>query len=645
MEIVKLIKENDVISFDIFDTLIKRSLNKPTDLFKLVEEEYYKKYDKKISFANDRVNSERIARRKTNLEEVSLADIYESFPSSYTKNQKDILKKMEIDYEKLVCRKNNEVYPIFKLAIENNKEIIIVTDMYLPKDIIEEILILNDLNGYEELFVSCNEKVTKYSGNMYGKLLESDFLKGKKILHIGDNIVADIANAKKYGLNTFHIKGSGEGSLRKKILNKLDIQSKEGIYEILLKNFIKNNITNNDFFYKWGYKCLGPMLYGFIKNIEQKSTELGLEHIYFFARDGYLLKEAYNTYYNSDKKIENSYIYVSRKALVIPTFNEDDSLIFILKKLGIKNNITINSFLSRITNNIDKYKKYVFDEGLKLNDVINIDNEYKVLENLYFKIKNELFKEINENRLLVKEYLIQEGFGKYNNVGIMDLGWRGSLQNSLNKFLNLSNLDVNVYGFYLGLTEAFYKFKDHNMIGQGYLFMKDNKLNENKILGSIGLVELLFTAPHGTTLGYKLNDDGNISPVLDEIEYDNVQEEKIRRIQLGALTFIKDFSNKFGESLSIDQNTLNKNFLQSIARPTIEETNLFGEFLFDDFGKTYLAKPKKIYKYITNPKYGINDFRTSPWKIGYMKRLLRVNLNYFGIYNFLKEIESKKEEK
>ena len=57
--IIKQIEEYDVVSFDIFDTLLKRNIKKPTDVFKYME----KKYNKE-GFFNERIEAEKRARAK-----------------------------------------------------------------------------------------------------------------------------------------------------------------------------------------------------------------------------------------------------------------------------------------------------------------------------------------------------------------------------------------------------------------------------------------------------------------------------------------------------------------------------------------------------------------------------------------------------
>ena len=74
----KIIKKHDIISFDVFDTLIKRNCNSPRDIFYIVEKQYNKLFDEKINdFYQKRVNAESKARLKHfDVEDITIDEIY-----------------------------------------------------------------------------------------------------------------------------------------------------------------------------------------------------------------------------------------------------------------------------------------------------------------------------------------------------------------------------------------------------------------------------------------------------------------------------------------------------------------------------------------------------------------------------------------
>lgn len=645
MELKKLIENNEVISFDIFDTLIKRNISRPTDVFELIEIIYNNRKKSKIDFKNDRILAEKKARGRSYKEDITLDEVYNSFSNLYDKDQLEELKELEKKVEISICTANKDILEIFNYAKKLNKDIIIISDMYLTKDIIEKILEKNNIIGYRKLYISSEYGVTKYSGNLFKYVCNENNYSFDKILHIGDNINSDIKNAKKLGMQTFYIKDSGEGTLRKRLLNKVDDKFiRKNIYKNLLDCVALNNLEyegNNreKIMYKYGYNALGPVLYGFLNNIHNKSKEKGLEHIYFFSRDGYLLKKAYDNYYKADDKINSSYLYVSRKSLVTPMIKNDDEIEKIFGKLGIKVPISVKSFYDRFLDDISSLDLIIKRYYNSYDDMIDLKKDYEKVNNLFNDSKDIIFNQIKKQRILLEKYLLQENINKYKSVGVMDLGWRGSLQFNLMKIINECNFDVDLYGFYLGLNEKFSEYQKHNMKAEGYIFSPNYPKYENSILGGVGLVELMFTAPHGSVLGYK-EKSGHVEPILDQIEYTSDQQNNISIIQKGALDFIKDFSKiNYDLDMDISNEILIDKFIKLISSPSMREVEVFGDFLFYDYGESFLAKPPNFIKSLVNPKEVLKDFRKSNWKIGYMKRLIKINLNYLKIYCTLKNFD------
>ena len=58
--ILNRIMKYKIVSFDIFDTLLKRDVFFPTDVFVLVEREYNRRFGQQLNFATIRENAEKV---------------------------------------------------------------------------------------------------------------------------------------------------------------------------------------------------------------------------------------------------------------------------------------------------------------------------------------------------------------------------------------------------------------------------------------------------------------------------------------------------------------------------------------------------------------------------------------------------------
>ena len=193
-QLKNLIDSHSVISFDMFDTLVVRSYNKPVDLFKHIE------ISKGIkNFQKLRQKAEEIARIKAmkhGREDTTIDEIYGELPHSLLP-----LKQIEIAQEINVCSDDKYMHEIFDYAISKGKIVIITSDMYLDKGTITAILNKNGYKNYNYLFLSSDVKLSKSSGNLYRKIIEQLQCKPSDILHVGDNQFGDHEIPKQMGID------------------------------------------------------------------------------------------------------------------------------------------------------------------------------------------------------------------------------------------------------------------------------------------------------------------------------------------------------------------------------------------------------------------------------------------------------------
>ena len=138
--------------------MIIQTYVKPTDLFLHIEKLYKIK-----GFHKNRIEAEKLARWKyIDYEEVTLNQIYEEIDDRYKG-----FKEIEIELEERILTIHKENKKIYYYTLSIGKKIIIVSDMYLPKNIIEKILIKNNYTNYYKLYLSSDLMLTKASGNLY----------------------------------------------------------------------------------------------------------------------------------------------------------------------------------------------------------------------------------------------------------------------------------------------------------------------------------------------------------------------------------------------------------------------------------------------------------------------------------------------
>ena len=129
-ELKQLIDNSDIVSFDIFDTILLRPFSNPFDLFSYIGETINDN-----NFAKLRMESERTARRENSEEEITLSDIYSYLPEKYQKLM-EFEKQLELKFVLI----NPHISDILSYAKELGKKIIFISDMYLDKNTISKML-------------------------------------------------------------------------------------------------------------------------------------------------------------------------------------------------------------------------------------------------------------------------------------------------------------------------------------------------------------------------------------------------------------------------------------------------------------------------------------------------------------------------
>lgn len=193
----KLISQADIVSFDIFDTLIKRKHNNPRKVFKLVSQSCKGEidYPYKRDFTYDRICAEKQARKKHPGREITIEEIYAEL-EWISEDEKYLLMECEKKVEMEEAYASKRAEELFEFAKGKNKLVIITSDMYMPLSFIKRILRMEGYAGYENIFLSSDIGSTKSNGGLYFAIL--DKYPDKKIVHIGDSVNADLVGARKH---------------------------------------------------------------------------------------------------------------------------------------------------------------------------------------------------------------------------------------------------------------------------------------------------------------------------------------------------------------------------------------------------------------------------------------------------------------
>lgn len=186
----------DIVSFDVFDTLIEREVKKPTEVFYWVGMACFSEHGKAVDFQQHRILAEHVARNVSYTEEVNLDDIYNAL-EGYDIEIVEKLKKLEIETEINLCHPRRQIVDLFNRMKHIGIPVVLISDMYLPKNCLVNMLSKCGVDGYRALFVSNEYGCNKISGSLFQVVHRKFDIKNAMHLHYGDSIKADVLGARK----------------------------------------------------------------------------------------------------------------------------------------------------------------------------------------------------------------------------------------------------------------------------------------------------------------------------------------------------------------------------------------------------------------------------------------------------------------
>ncbi len=488
-ELKELINQHDVISFDLFDTLLLRPYTEPVDLF-----EHLGQLNKIPSFKQKRIEAELKAREILHKQEdITIDDIYEHIDVNFKH-----LKNEEVELESNILIKNPEMFEVYNYAIEQGKKILFISDMYLHIETLKKILGKNDYHTYNQLYVSSYTKKGKYTGNLYKQVLEEQKLIPSQVLHIGDNYASDVEQAKKCGITGFHypkvidrFKELCNKNKDYKLIEFINNYTSPGASALIMQMAI--DFTLNGKTWKENYWELigkyygGPIAYAYSCFIKKAIIEDGISEVAFIARDGYSLKKVFDLIKN--ESVKTHYIYSPR------IFTEVSAIVINSLKNELKK--TDENVIKLLGNNLTK------------KEIKNRSNTE------YLKIKN-YFKDFQFNQ---KFALIDSITGAFSSQKL---------------FTNIFP-EKNITGYYWYILECANSIK-HNYQCNAFIG------SESKNIQYWDIFEFLITAPEPPIRS--IDDKGK--PIYAEInKYEKKRISIYKKISPGIVSFTEDLLVSF----------------------------------------------------------------------------------------------------
>lgn len=493
-----------IVAFDFFDTVVHRNCHPEQTLYQWAKEMALELnfdvspailYKVRKSVEND---------KELGTEEMCYLDLLSGIYDKIKDKIKIISKEefihraktLELKIELQHIYLDSEIKEVLKRLKSDSKQIILVSDFYTDKELIETVLKKFEIFDYfSSIYISSEKACRKSTGNLYKLILKELGLNPIDITMIGDNYKSDYEVPRSLGLNAIY---------RQYIDKSATVTEKE-----LVRLYNQILFSNSK---KAPFNIFLADIVFFISKLHKKMIQDDVQIALFCSREGQLLKRLFDiyqdTFFGENQKICTEYFYVSRRSTLYSSFtsleNEEFEMIFRQYK-----KITLQNFLLNLNFANNEITLICQDLKEKPTYVLTVDDH--LLEKLkkHPQFITKFNKEKKDSQLL-RDY-IERLTKNQNEVYLVDVGWKGTIQDSIKKALP----DKRIVGYYLGLMLNVYSVE--NKTDKTGLLFSDypNKSEFYDIVSrNFEFYEDIFVADHGPVLKYKK--DSEIIPILED---------------------------------------------------------------------------------------------------------------------------------
>jgi len=638
--------KSEVVSFDIFDTLLLRYVDHPSEVFLHLESQpEFARHALGGRIGKLRVAAE-AATRQVALQyiassEVNLDEIYQVFcdRNGIPAQCASSLVAAEERVEMLLCFPAPAIEPLYRAAIAAGKRVIFVTDIYHRQSFLLQLLAAN---GYEAdascLFASSVIRKSKGTGQLFPHVLAALGIEAKAMLHVGDHPVSDFEAPRNLGVRCIlhPFKASQESSTLMTIPNDVMEPLEDTFhsrYSVLrgIVHAARQRATacgRDEFYWKFGYRSVGPLAVGFCQWLEQGLRDDGIEHAYFLLRDGALLFKVYRLLCaEKADACPASTLISSRRAALLPTLEFAPSFVLPSSFVGIGKR-PVRDYIDRLGICADSFTWEALQAGFASLDE-EVDGRFETLRLTKFVLQKRLMSALlargRGERFGLMKYLEQNRLFEQERAGIVDLGWACTIQKCFHLLLPHYSPKTKLTGYYIGThRNAGTQRETPDLVFRSYVMHEGKPFEIARQLNHfLPMFEDIFSSTEGSVLHFRMDEaqpekDAAAIPVLQAPDRSEKECREIQAIHDGALAFAADFlaCPAVRSSPPMPAALAQEQFFRVFNRPTPEEAAALGEMAFCENLGSSITHPAARLRATNDPGEMLKNFQQAHWKQG-----------------------------
>lgn len=330
-----------VVSFDLFDTLVKRPAVQPSDVYALLDECFVGDLPSYVRFSEVRGGAFgrlRAAAKAHGEEqpEYGLTAVYAYIAETLglSSAAAEAMHAAEVELEAQLVEPRRAGVALVHAARAFGKPWVITTDTFFTADELEAVALGKLPVAPDQLFSSLDLQATKAAGTLLPRVAEELGLDPSAILHIGDRADHDVERARRCGMRAAHLPSHTAGALRHQRLHRLWGGVREERTAALFRGAIWAEVFDNPFrrfdsesvcggeARLVGYMAISQAMFGWSQWILESASSRGYDLLAFLSRDGFVpLDLCRRLVQLREPGPSLEYVYSSRRAM-FTVFNQ-----------------------------------------------------------------------------------------------------------------------------------------------------------------------------------------------------------------------------------------------------------------------------------------------------------------------------------
>lgn len=488
--VAEVLDRAELVSFDVFDTLLRRPFLEPSHLFDALGSETGSR-----AFGEERRHAEASARnRHPSARDVTLEQTYAHIDGDPAR---------ESAFETSCLYPRAELVTWASIARAKGKRVVAISDMYLGKGFVMSLLSRHKIN-VDDLIISSEDGVAKYDGSAFRLLSKRTGVAFDRMLHFGDNATSDFHVPRSLGVKSVLVAdASPRGADAHHITRLIAALGSNGSHQgstagsVIRDSFIQGG--PREFWGDIGRYVVAPLVLGYAQWVIREAAKGGHDRVAFVARDGKLPREAFTRLAPCPPAAP--YVHLSRSVLLRAGLDLRSETVLYQLTSGIV--APVSDYVARIGEGTDALLARA-RAHFRGDPAVGRDISTRDLEGFFLDAQEYLSRIAQDARRLLRRYLEQNDLLRNPaKVAIIDVGWGGTAASVLSELFPEAK---EWTWLYFGTRKEF-AAKDTKHKAMFFDYGVPHAHME-MVFDCVEIVEFLFSAPEPSAVGLMETPEG-----------------------------------------------------------------------------------------------------------------------------------------